>query len=130
MSLAFRLQPPHDQEALCDGALVESLRFSIEESMISYFWLIGGMLVVYWFIQQRKQDERATALARQLCEQQQVQFLECARVGHKLQSLNGKKRLRTLYLVDFSGDGESRYQAELWLKGLRLAAFELPPFRM
>lgn len=98
--------------------------------MISYFWLIGGMLVVYWFIQQRKQDERATALARQLCEQQQVQFLECARAGHKLQSINGKKRLRTLYLVDFSGDGESRYQAELWLKGLRLAVFELPPFRM
>ena len=98
--------------------------------MLSYLWLIGGMLVVYLFMQQRKQDERATALARQLCEQQQVQFLECARSGHKLQKVNGTHRLRTLYLVDFSGDGHSRSQAELWLKGLRLAAFELPPFRM
>ncbi len=101
-----------------------------EEFMASYFWLLVVMAIVYWFMQQRKQDERATALARQLCEQQQVQFLECARSGHKFQVINGQRRLRTLYIVDFSGDGESRYQAELWLKGLRLAAFNMPPYRL
>ena len=88
------------------------------------------MFIAYLFLIQRRQDERATALAKQLCQQQQIQFLDCARDSHRWIALKGKKGLRTLYLVDFSGDGESRYQAELWLKGQKLVAFELPAFKM
>lgn len=98
--------------------------------MSSVFILILLMLLAYLFLIQRRQDERATALAKQLCQQQQIQFLDCARASHHFRRRHGKKGFRTLYLVDFSGDGESRYQAELWLKGLRLAAFELPAFKM
>lgn len=100
------------------------------KSMGSVFILILLMLVTYLFLLQRRQDERATGLAKQLCQQQQIQFLDCARVSHRWTTVNGKKGFRTLYLVDFSGDGESRYQAELWLKGQKLAAFELPAFKM
>jgi hypothetical protein len=98
--------------------------------MSSIAVLLALMLVAYLFLIQRRQDERATALAKQLCQQQQVQFLDCARDGHRWVKLNRQSGFRTLYLVDFSGDGESRYQAELWLKGLRLADFVLPPFRI
>jgi len=98
--------------------------------MSSVAVLLILMLVAYLFWQQRRQDERAVALARQLCQQQQVQYLDCARDGHKWVTHKGRRGFRTLYLVDFSGDGESRYQAELWLKGLRLADFILPPFRI
>lgn len=98
--------------------------------MSSVAVLLLLMMVAYLFWQQRRQDERAVALARQLCQQQQVQYLDCARDGHKWVQLHDRRGWRTLYLVDFSGDGESRYQAELWLKGLRLADFKLPPFRI
>lgn len=98
--------------------------------MSSIAVLLALMLVAYLFLIQRRQDERATALAKQLCQQQQVQFLDCARDGHRWVKLSRQSGFRTLYLVDFSGDGESRYQAELWLKGLRLADFVLPPFRI
>lgn len=97
--------------------------------MSSVAVLILLMFIAYVFLIQRRQDERATALAKQLCQQQQIQYLDCARAGHKLVKKDGHRVLRTLYLVEFSGDGESRYQAQLWLKGLRLAAFELPAFK-
>ena len=100
------------------------------KSMGSVFILILLMFVAYLFLLQRRQDERATGLAKQLCQQQQIQFLDCARVSHRWTTVNGKKGFRTLYLVDFSGDGESRYQAELLLSGMRLAAFNLPAYRI
>jgi hypothetical protein len=98
--------------------------------MSSIAVLLALMLVAYLFLLQRRQDERAIALARQLCQQQQVQYLDCARDGHRWVKRPRHSGFSTLYLVDFSGDGESRYQAELWLKGLRLADFVLPPFRI
>lgn len=97
--------------------------------MSSVAVLILLMFIAYVFLMQRRQDERATALAKQLCQQQQIQYLDCARVSHKLVKKDGHRVFRTLYQVEFSGDGESRYQAELWLKGLKLAAFELPAFK-
>lgn len=90
--------------------------------------VIGSICYLFW--QQRKQDERAVALARQLCQQQQLQLLECGRSGHRFERINGRLRFITRYQVDFSGDGESRYQAELQLSGMRLAAFHLPPHRI
>lgn len=97
--------------------------------MTSIWILLTAMLVAYLFLQQRRQDERAVALAKHLCEQHQVQFLECARIGHRLLKQQGAWRFRTCYQVDFSGDGQSRYQAELQLKGFRLASFDMPAFR-
>ena len=41
--------------------------------MGSVFILILLMLVTYLFLLQRRQDERATGLAKQLCQQQQIQ---------------------------------------------------------
>ena len=90
--------------------------------------LISTVCYLFWL--QRKQDERAVVVARQLCQQQQLQLLDCGRSGHSLRKIQGRLRFITLYQVDFSGDGESRYQAELWMKGLRLADFKLPPFRV
>ena len=69
-------------------------------------------------------------VARQLCQQQQLQLLDCGRSGHSLRKIQGRLRFITLYQVDFSGDGESRYQAELLLSGMRLAAFNLPAYRI
>lgn len=90
--------------------------------------LISTVCYLFWL--QRKQDERAVVVARQLCQQQQLQLLDCGRSGHSLRKIQGRLRFITLYQVDFSGDGESRYQAELLLSGMRLAAFNLPAYRI
>lgn len=90
--------------------------------------LISTICYMFWL--QRKQDERALHLARQLCQQQQLQMLDCGRSGHSVKRINGRLRFITEYQVDFSGDGESRYQAELLLTGMRLAAFNLPAYRI
>ncbi|MBU1310587.1 MAG: DUF3301 domain-containing protein [Gammaproteobacteria bacterium] len=90
--------------------------------------VISSLCYLFW--QQRKQDERAVVIARQLCQQQQLQLLDCGRSGHSFRRINGRLRFITLYQVDFSGDGESRYQAELLLSGMRLAAFNLPAYRI
>lgn len=90
--------------------------------------IISSLCYLFW--QQRKQDERAVVIARQLCQQQQLQLLDCGRSGHSFRRINGRLRFITLYQVDFSGDGESRYQAELLLSGMRLAAFNLPAYRI
>lgn len=89
---------------------------------------IGSICYLFWM--QRKQDERALLVARQLCQQQQLQLLDCGRNSHGFRNINGKLRFITEYKVDFSGDGESRYQAELLLSGMRLAAFNLPAYRI
>lgn len=86
--------------------------------------------ICYGFWLQRKQDERATQLARQLCQQQSLQLLDCGRNSHSIRKHNGSLHWLTSYHVDFSGDGESRYQAELLLSGMRLAAFNLPAYRI
>jgi len=90
--------------------------------------VISSICYVFW--QQRKQDERAVVVARQLCQQQQLQMLDCGRSGHSFRKINGRLRFITSYQVDFSGDGESRYQAELLLSGMRLAEFNLPAYRI
>lgn len=94
------------------------------------YLLLAVMAIALLFWRQRQQDERATALAKQLCKAQQIQFLECARVGYRRTNPAGEKGLYALYQVDFSGDGESRYRAELWLRGNRLSEFRLPAFRI
>ncbi|MDP4528015.1 DUF3301 domain-containing protein [Alkalimonas delamerensis] len=94
-------------------------------------WLIIGLLVIcYLFWLQRKQDERAILLARHLCKQRDLQYLDCARLGHKLEQRQGRLRWLTYYCIDFSSDRESRYQATLSLNGLQYTAFEVPPHRL
>ena len=98
--------------------------------MGSVLLLLAISTICYLFWLQRKQDERAVVVARQLCQQQQLQLLDCGRSGHSFRRINDRLRFITLYQVDFSGDGESRYQAELLLSGMRLAAFNLPAYRI
>jgi len=98
---------------------------------MGFVWLLlTVMAVAYAFLLQRKQDETAEKLAKLLCKQQQLQFLECARDSHQFGRLDGRLRWFTNYKVDFSSDGESRYQAELKLSGLRYLNFYLPPHRI
>ena len=90
--------------------------------------LISTICYVFWL--QRKQDERARLLSKQLCQLQQLQMRDSGRNGHSFRKINGRLRFITLYQVDFSADGESRYPAELLLAGMRLAAFTLPAHRI
>lgn len=98
--------------------------------MTSIILLLIVITIGYGFWLQRKQDERAILLARQLCRQHQLQYLECGRSYYRFRKIGQRQRFVTCYQVDFSADGESRYQAELVLSGLHLAAFNLPPHRI
>ena len=97
-------------------------------SSVILLLVLTGICYGFWL--QRKQDERANLLAKQLCQQQELQLLDCARHGHSIRQHNGSIKWLTCYQVDFSGDGESRYQAELLLSGMRLADFILPAYRV
>lgn len=119
-TIAISVRQPHDKVSPLNT-------FFIGNVMTSTYVLLGLMLIVYIFWQQRRQDERATQLAMQLCQHHQVQFLECARQGYGWQQGKG---LLARYQVDFSGDGQSRYQATLTMRQLRLAHFEMPAFKI
>lgn len=98
---------------------------------MSWTWfLLGLFALAYGFFMQRKQDELAEKMARHLCKQQQLQFLECARERHHLSKFQQRTRWTTSYKIDFSSDGESRYQGELRLSGLRYLSLDLPPYRI
>lgn len=97
--------------------------------MTMIWMLLLLMLITYGFIAQRRQDEIAIAYAMKECQRHQVQYLDCARSNHTFIKQNGAWRFRTIYLVDFSGDGHSRYQATMLMKGNRLAAFEMPAYK-
>lgn len=90
--------------------------------------LLLGCAALFW--QWRRQAELAGTYARRYCQQHQLQLLEIHRASGKLSWHRSAPGWSALFIFDFSSDGESRYQGQLWLFNLHLQQIEVPPYRL
>ncbi|MCL5254961.1 MAG: DUF3301 domain-containing protein [Gammaproteobacteria bacterium] len=90
--------------------------------------LLGLFLLGYLFWQWRLQEEQARRHAEQVCEKNNVQFLDIARSSGRL-ALKPKLGWQASFTFGFSSDSKSRYEGEIVLINLYLKQALLPPFR-
>lgn len=99
--------------------------------MENIYYLLLICLVLWYFIYLRKVAEVGKQHAQKYCEQANLQFIAIARRNSKLRFSKqyGIHWLST-FDFEFSGDGESQYKAELFLRGLKLSSVDIPPYRV
>ncbi|MGJ8691193.1 MAG: DUF3301 domain-containing protein [Thalassotalea sp.] len=95
-------------------------------------YILLFVLVIFWyFIYLRKVAEMGKYHAQQYCKQENLQFIDVARRSSKLRF---NKQFGIHWLSDFdfefSGDGESKYKAEIIMRGLKLENIDVPPYRV
>lgn len=90
--------------------------------------LLSLFLLGYLFWQWRLQEEQARRHAEQVCEKNNVQFLDIARSSGRL-ALKPKLGWQARFIFGFSSDSKSRYEGEIVLINLYLKQAVLPPFR-
>jgi hypothetical protein len=95
------------------------------------YLLLFIFLVIWYFIYLRKIAESARKQAIAYCENKGLQYIAVARRSSRLQC---NKELgvfwRSIFDLEFSGDGESSYQGEMTLHGLKMIAIDLPAYRI
>lgn len=95
-----------------------------------YFLLI--ILAIFWyFIYLRKVSEVARRHIIKYCKTENLQFISIARRNSKLRFNRryGPHFLST-FDIEFSGDGESKYQGAMFLRAYKLESIELPAYRI
>ena len=99
--------------------------------MENIYYLLFFCLICWYFIYLRKLAEAARKHANRYCEQNNLQFIAIARRSSRL-TFTKKHGLvwRSLFDIDFSGDGESSNSATLTLIGLKLDSVDVPPYRV
>ncbi len=86
---------------------------------------LGLMAGEFW--QRREQAELAERLIRHYCNQQAWQLLSVCREGSGWPLLLAPlARKRSLFVFEYSCDGQQREEGELYLTGLRQPLFRLP----
>jgi len=99
--------------------------------LANIYILLTFFLIFWYFIYLRKVAEAARKQATKYCEKENLQYIAIARRSSRLRF---NKQLGLFWLsifdVEFSGDGESSYQGEMTLHGLRLINVELPAYRI
>ena len=95
-----------------------------------YILLLIG-LVCWGLVYLRKIEEIALNIIMLYCKKENLQFIAQARRSSKVKFSKTKGiYLSTIIDFEFSGDGESSYDGVLYLKGLKIQKFELPPYRV
>jgi len=95
-----------------------------------YYLLIAG-LFIWYFIYLRKVSEFGRLHAKKYCEQEGLQFLSIARRSSR-PSFNKAYGLHwySIFDFEFSGDGQSKYQGVIALRGYRLENVDVPAYRI
>jgi len=95
-------------------------------------WLIMAVSgVIYFFWLNRKIAEAAQEHAKNQAEKLQVQLLDVACKKQRLGFLRtGKPGLKSIFIFDFSSDGQTRYQAELSMEDVKLVNVLVPPHKI
>ncbi len=88
-------------------------------------------MLLWYFIYLRKIAEAARKHALNYCEKEDLQYIAIARRSSRL-TFNKQLGLfwRSIFDIEFSGDGESSYQGAIILHGLKLVDIELPAYRI
>ncbi len=95
-------------------------------------WLLMCIAaIIYYFWLNRKIAEAASVHAKTQTEKLAVQLLDVARTKHRLGILKtGKPGFKSVFLFEFSSDGETRYQAELEMEDINLVKVYIPPHKI
>lgn len=95
------------------------------------YYLLFVCLIFWYFIYLRKVSEFARVHADKYCQQESLQFISIARRKSRLKfdKKHGPHWYST-FDFEFSGDGESRYQGVLYLRGYKLESVHLPPYKI
>ncbi|WP_371372824.1 DUF3301 domain-containing protein [Thalassotalea aquiviva] len=100
--------------------------------ILSDIYILLGVCLGLWYLYHlRNIAEHARKQAQQHCEQLNLQFIAIARVKTRLR-FNPRlgPHLRSQFQVEFSSDGESAYQGQLLMLGLKLESFDLPVYKI
>lgn len=98
--------------------------------MENLFGILLIAIIAFLFWQQRRQTEIAQYYIEQRCKNMGLQLLSFARGAHKLKNYRGEWGWRTVFVFEFSADGQDAYQGYLEMKQLRASHFHLPPHRL
>ena len=99
--------------------------------MGNIYLLLSVSLAFWYFFYLRKVAEMGKHHAQRYCKQENLQFIAVARSSSKLKFT--KKlgfHLQSHFDFEFSGDGESQYQGQIVLHGLKLVKVDVPPYRV
>ena len=99
--------------------------------MENIYFLLFICLILWYFAAMRKIAERARALSKQYCEQQNLQFIAIARTSTAIKfTKKHGLHAKTQYEFEFSGDGESSYKGTLIMIGNKADSFDLPVYKL
>ncbi|APE05109.1 MULTISPECIES: DUF3301 domain-containing protein [Alteromonas] len=86
--------------------------------------------VSYQFWRIREISEKTNTYLRQYCDKHQLQLLSVARVKTRISLKYGKPDWNSVFMFEFSSNGEDRYSGEVELVGSRIMRTDLPPHRV
>ncbi|QBY03233.1 DUF3301 domain-containing protein [Thalassotalea sp. HSM 43] len=100
--------------------------------VLSDIYLLLGLFLLVWYIWfSREIAEIARNKCQQYCEQHGLQFISIARTKTRIRfSKRQGLYIHAEYLFEFSGDGESAYAGTLIMHSKKVAAFDLPPYKV
>lgn len=99
--------------------------------MENIYYLLVFFLFCWYFAYLRKVSEASRRHASNYCKDSGLQFIALARKSTRL-TFTKKHGLifKSIFDVEFSGDGESSSQGELYLVGLKLDKVVLPAYKI
>ncbi|MDP7591517.1 MAG: DUF3301 domain-containing protein [Litorilituus sp.] len=99
--------------------------------MENIYYLLFFSLLCWYFIYLRKIAEAGRMHAKRYCENNGLQFIAIARRSSQLSfTKQHGVAWRSVFDIEFSGDGESNNCATLTLLGLQLNNVDVPPYRV
>jgi hypothetical protein len=98
--------------------------------MENIYYLLLVSLIFWYFVYLRRVSECARSHITKYCKKEQLQFISISRVSSRI-AFNKTLGPHWISIFDFefSGDGDSSYEGQATLRGLKLDNIFLPPFR-
>ena len=99
-------------------------------TLIDILLLVIIIAIALQFWKLREMAEAAQAYLRHYCQTNKLQLISVARVKTRLTTHAGKLTWRVDYAFEFSGNGEDRYNGTVTLANNRVAAIDLPAYKI
>lgn len=87
-------------------------------------------LIAYQFWRLRGIAEGAQHYMHRYCDAHSLQLLSLARHSTRLSFQQGNLDLKSVFVFEFSGNGEDRYSGTLEMIGRKVISTHLPPYRV
>jgi len=99
--------------------------------MENIYYLLIVCLVFWYFVHLRRIAEFARKHANHYCKSERLQFISIARSSSRLRfdKENGLYWF-SIFELEFSGDGNSKYNGNMSLIGYKLDSINLPTYRI